>query len=459
MKKIIALVLALLMLGTCLVSCNNTQPNDNATASSSLYVGYGRENITPAIDSGYTLAGYANVRDIVDIASEIFVSCTAFRDGEGDIALVYTLDLHAMNHTQATTLASAVTGATGVPSANMIFNVTHNHNAPKTEGEYFSDIVTPAVTKAAESAIADLKACTELYAGEINMKSYSFIRRYLKDDNGDPVEHEHDMDYMIPVAKFVRDGGKDVIMVNFAAHCDTVPLPKTSVSADYVAVFRKTVESQLDAHFSMQLGATGDVNPMTEIKGEISQYSNTDAYGRNLAYKIANDIEKLPKLEIKGDVEAITGTARVEVDHTTDALEEVARTIVTEYNDQRIMTENLMRENGIADVYEAIAILTRAKSGVYERRLVSAISIGNIVFAAADYEMFSQTGRNVKDAGNENFDLTFMCAYSNGMIGYIPAEYAFENGGYEVNSCKYVKGTAEVIEAKIIELMDELAAK
>ena len=116
-----------------------------------------------------------------------------------------------------------------------------------------------------------------------------------------------------------------------------------------------------------------------------------------------------------------------------------------------------MQKYGFASIYEIGAIISRASRGQYERRSVSAVSIGNIVFAAADYEMFSQTGRNIKNAGNEVFDLTFMCAYSNGMYGYIPADYAFDHGGYEVYSCPYIKGSAEIIEAKIIELVNELA--
>ena len=481
MKKFIALIMALLMLGACLVSCNNTpDPSTDDTtdtdvsadslvyplvdpADATLFVGYAREDITPPDEmiSSVTLTGYAEGRPISEVESNLYVSCTAFKDAEGDIALVYTLDLHAIAPSQSTALAGAVTRATKVAKSNIIFNVTHNHNAPNTGGIYLSDVITPAVVKVAEDAIADLKACTALFAGEINMKNYSFIRRYIYDSKGNPIEHEHEMDSMIPVARFVRDGGKDVLLVNFAAHCDTVTSRSMEIlSADYVAAFRRVVENELDVHFSMQLGATGDVNPMTRID-EPSFYSSTDNYGRNLAYKIINEFKKLPQIEIKGDVEAKSSTARVEFDHSTDHLADKADEVMALYyaSEDKTESEAKMKEYGIASVYEAMYISARAKAGEYERRNVSAISIGNIVFAAADYEMFSQTGRNIKDAGNENFDLTFMCAYSNGMIGYIPAEYAFANGGYEVYSCQYVPGSAEIIEAKIIDLMNELAAK
>ena len=488
MKKLLSLILAILMLATCLVACNETpdnpvdDPDKDTTenegtdesaedtllyppvdpAKATLFVGYGREDITPddTMLPSLRLAGYAEGREITEVESSLYVSCTAFKDAEDDIALVYTLDLHAMSPAQVTAVAAAITKATKVPKANIILNVTHNHAAPGTGGIYLEKVITPAVVTAGEEAIADLKACTELYAGEVDMKYYAFIRRYLSED-GVLTAHEHEMDNMIPVARFVRDGGKDVILVNFAAHCDTVSgRAWNTLSGDYVSAFRRVIEHELDAHFSMQLGATGDVNPNTRLD-EPNFYGSTDNYGRNLGYKLLNEIKKLPQLEIKGNVEAKSSTARVEVDHSTDHLLDKAEEINSLYYgaEDKGPAEEKMKEYGILSIYDAMYIVSRAGRGEFERRNVSAVSIGNIMFAAADYEMFAQTGRNIKDAGNENFDLTFMCAYSNGMIGYIPAEYAFENGGYEVYSCPYVKGSAEIIEAKIIELMDELAAK
>ncbi len=495
MKKILALMLALLMLVTCLVACDGTDkehvdsdtdasaPVDTGDApatpsvdpaSVSLFVGYAREDITPPKDlfSELTLAGYAEGRPIFQIESTIHASCTAFRDTEGDVALIYTLDLHAISPAQALSIANEITKVTNVPKNNIILNVTHNHAAPgiSTGNNYWNQVLIPGIVSAAEAAIADLKPCTALFAGEVDMTYYSFVRRYLTaggslygvgaGGSDTIIAHESKGDPMIPVARFVRDGGKDVILVNFAAHCDTVSgRAKNSLAADYVDAFRRVIEHELDAHFSMQLGATGDINPMTRLPGEPSFYSTTDSYGRNLGYRLIEELKKLPQLEIKGDVEAKASNVRVEVDHSTDHLLEEAKEINDLYygsNDKR-PAEELMKEYGISTIYEAMYISSRANRGQYERRNISAVSIGNIVFAAADYEMFSHTGRNIKDGGNEHFDLTFMCAYSNGMTGYIPADYAFDNGGYEVYSCPYVRGSAEAIEAKLIEIINELS--
>lgn len=494
MKKIIALILAVLMLVSCLVACNKTPdvPDDDKNdtpdestsdtlkyplvdpASASLFVGYAREDITPPEElwSKVSLAGYADPRTIEEVRDNLYVSCTAFRDAEGDTALVFSIDLHSMGTAQATAICSAITKATKIQKSNIILNVTHTHAAPWLDvGSDYEKLVSDAIVSSAKAAIDDLKACVALFAGEINMKYYTFCRRYLDEDGtlygvgyyGDKeiVAHESDGDYMIPVARFQRDGGKDVLLVNFASHCDTVKsfgLPNT-VSADYVWTFRKTLENELDCHFSMQNGATGDLAPTTSLPNEPNFFgSGTSEYGKNLAYKVMEELKTLPQLEVKGDVEAKKSEVRVEVNHETDGLFDEARAAYdVYYSGDTERAQEMMREAGIASIYECMFISNRYGKGEYERRGIAAVSIGNIVFGVADFEMVSNTGRLVKDAGNELFDLTFMCPYSNGMESYIAADYSFDNGGYEVYSTVYVRGTAEKIADEIVELIGELA--
>ena len=427
----------------------------------SLYVGYAREDITPPEEMlpSLTLTGYADAREITSIESNLYASCTAFKDANGNIALIYTLDLHSMKNSQATGIITQITKATGVPKANIILNVTHTHAAPSLAKNYLNDVITPSIVKAAEDAIADLKPCIELYAGEIYMRASAFIRRYIEDESGNKVAHMGEMDNMVPVARFVRHGGKDVIMVNFAAHCDTVKgRAANTLSADYVAAFRESMEEQLDCHFAMQNGASGDVSPATQLDEPSLYDGRTKTYGRRLADLVISEINNLPKLEIIGEIKSDMSTVKVNVNHTEDHLAEEAEEVKTlYYAGDMAAAEAKMKEYGFESIYAAEAIGWRLSRGVIERRPVSAICIGNILFAAADYEMFTKTGRNIKNAGNEHADLTFMCAYSNGMeSGYIPPIEIFEYDFYEVYSCIYEPGTAELIEAGIIKLINEV---
>ena len=54
------------------------------------------------------------------------------------------------------------------------------------------------------------------------------------------------------------------------------------------------------------------------------------------------------------------------------------------------------------------------------------------------------------------FEMTFICGYANGRYGYMPSDYAFPHGDYEVQQCKYVQGTAEQIANEHISLLKQL---
>ena len=146
----------------------------------------------------------------------------------------------------------------------------------------------------------------------------------------------------------------------------------------------------------------------------------------------------------------------LEVDHTDDAKRDQALEIINLYNSGSSLYETKCKEYGITNFHAAVRIATNYNRGATETMDVSAVSIGNIAFAMAAYEMLTQTSMDIKE--NSDFDLTFTCGYTNGSYGYIPPEYAYELGDYEVYSCLFVKGTAEKIQAEINALMDKLHA-
>jgi len=465
------------MIAIPLVSCDTPEGNEtdikteapeteapNAFEDEALYVGYGRECITPYDESGnlktgYYLTGYAEARDAKSVLADMYLSCTAVKDKDGDIALIYTLDLHSMTVEFAKMLQREVNKALDIPEENMIFNVTHTHAVPT--ANQLSDTITAAAISAGKTAIDDLSLVTELYAGNITVDNMNFIRRYITDENGKPIAHIAENDPEMPVVRFVREGDKkDIILCNWAAHCDTVITGSpNAISSDYVGYFRKRLEENLDAHVSFHLGASGDVNPNSRLEGEPQEVS-TVLYGRTLAGFVEDNLSTLKRCEIKSDVKSSIKETLVYFDKSEPAelgekAEEVHRLYVNAGNIVTEEVNDLMNQYGFKDIYDAAYTYSRYKAGVRERMNVGALSIGNIVFAIAPYEMFTINGVRVKASADE-FDLAFMCAYSNGMIGYIASEEAFEYDIYEVYSHLYVKETATILQDTIIASIDEL---
>ena len=478
MKKFLALTLAFIMMLTVLVSCNDkddtpaqTTAAETTTAapetpqkSTKLYVGYGRADITPRDKNGelipVPLSG--NNRVANTIITDLFTSCTAIRDEAGDTVLFFTVDALNIPTEIVGEIQNAVRKVTGVAARNIMITASHAHSTPQLGNtgdqyikQYKRDILFNAFAKAGEEAVNDLTLCTELYAGTLDGTGLSFIRRYVKDGQGN-LKHEIEGDHTMPVVRFVREGKKDVILANWAAHCDTVStINKYAISRDYYHYFTEQVEATLNAHLSIHNAASGDVNPFSKIPEE-TVYRNTKAYGEALAALLINNIGSLKKIDIISDVEVEFKTIKLTVDHTKDDLLDKAVEIRNEYNSKGSTTKykNMCTQYGIADIHEADAIYTKAHLDETDAMSLSAITIGNIAFGAAPYEMFTKTGMDIK--ANSKFELTFALGYTNGRKGYIPSEYAYELGDYEVYVCRYVKGTAEQIQGELTQMLDNL---
>ena len=482
MKKFLSILLVFCVLLGVFVSCDSgsgagegttaadpeatttAPPPADQSSGETLYVGFARECITPRDSDGkimpVLLAGYPDRRVTKSVINDIYASCTAFKDADGNMAMVFNLDVLNAAPDLVPELAKAIYNATKVPTKNIIFNASHSHTSPMLDsGEeinktYVSSVFKPAVIKAAKDAVADLTLCTELHIGTLDGTGLNFIRRYVTDEQGN-LAHESEADSRMPVARFVRAGKKDIILANWAAHCDTVTTyNKTAISSDYYYFFRNKVESMLDAHMSISNGASGDVNPYSKISGE-TVYKSTKAYGEALANLVISNISTLEKVKIKSQVKSYMKSVYGEVNHTTDGLRPKAQEIYNLYHggNTSLYTAKCA-EYGISDVNEAARIIMRASAAKYLPIHVGALSIGNIVFGAGSYEMVTDTGRGIKAASK--FDLTFVCGYTNGSNGYIPAEYSFENKGYEVVVCMFTKGTAEKLQGEITAAMDKL---
>jgi hypothetical protein len=323
------------------------------------------------------------------------------------------------------------------------------------------DILETKLIAAARAAIDDLTLVTALYTGTLTVENMNYIRRYATDENGTEYAHLWDKDPTMPVIQFVREGEKkDVILANWAAHCDTVMSSfPSAISADYVAPFREKAEEALDAHVAMHMGASGDVNPSSKLSNE-PNFPGTIRYGQMLAEALIAGIPSLERCNIKSSVGAEFEKVKVEFDHSTDDKAAEAEEVMSLFDNGggKLTAEvrALIEKYGFENIYDAMYVRIRSRAGVYERITVGAISIGNAVFAVAPYEMFSANGKAVKDSATE-FDAAFMCACTNGKLSYIASEEAFKYDIYEVRSRRYVKETATVLQDAMIAAIDKLS--
>ena len=393
------------------------------------------------------------------LADPLMLTCTAVWDGE-QAALLMSADLRGIRENAVERSKEIIHKQFGVPVDNVIINCTHTHSAPAagTGGEasrvrwnanYYKQL--PIVV---EQALRDLDVIEGVYSGKGYTESLTFVRRYLMPDgtydtHGDKtaVRHETEADNELQTLRFDRKNKKDVLMVNYQTHHFS-GIGKGKVSADFIAPYRAAAEKELDCHFAYHQGAGGNVNFISNIPGEQKYTSYTEA-AKGFMITTRDALSKEEPIQT-GKIHTVTRKLTVTVQKDPAERVEAAKKVMEGSDKERT---SLAAQYGFDSWRTANSIVSRSEKGETEEMPLTAISFGEIAFATAPFEMFDTNGKEVKDGSP--FKTTYMCALTNGSMGYIPSALAFPHGSYEVNSCAYVPGTGELVSGELIKMLNE----
>jgi hypothetical protein len=216
MKKLISLLLAaVLVLALCACGGGNDADTNAAPA---FRVGFGRVNITPNPNTGLQMGGYDG-QVSQGVLSYIYATCVAITDETDNTLLLYTLDITDMNKEASDALRTKLTESTGIPGENIIINSTHTHSGPDvTQTPEYNEWYVQRLFEAAREAMEDRKPGTMEIGRTQAAHSMNFVRHYILDENGKSCGHKAEPDRQLQVVKITREGGKDIVIVNFQGH-------------------------------------------------------------------------------------------------------------------------------------------------------------------------------------------------------------------------------------------------
>ena len=99
--------------------------------------------------------------------------------------------------------------------------------------------------------------------------------------------------------------------------------------------------------------------------------------------------------------------------------------------------------------------VTRLEKFPDEKELyLTAVSVGDVVFAGLPGEPFTDIGRGIKNGSK--FELTMPACCANGYEGYYPMQSAYDEAGYEAATAQYKAGTAEKLIETSLEVIESL---
>ena len=116
--------------------------------------------------------------------------------------------------------------------------------------------------------------------------------------------------------------------------------------------------------------------------------------------------------------------------------------------------EQYLGWSGIRNVYHFNAVAMRSKMPWQVEIPLYGISIGDLAFVTAPFELFDTNGMQIKEGSP--FSMTFVLTCANNNLGYIPSELAFKHGGYEVDVTLFVRGSAEELVSSYHSILNQL---
>ena len=443
--------------------------------------GFGRVCITPPL--GTPIVGYYMERRVSGVLDDVYAATVAISCGES-AALFISVEVCELSTAQCNAYRKQISEATGVAEGAIFINCSHTHTGgqPGSSGALGTGAKSPeyelaigdAMVKASLEAMADLKPSVLSYAkGEA--KGISFIRRYRMKDGGvqtNPGVDNPNIDHAlgtpndaVQLLKAEREGADDIYVVCFGTHADSVG--GDLISGDWPGFVRTTIEGAIEGSKCLFLtGSQGDVNHINTAPTEADRrgldYDTFDGVPRG--YEHAKHMGRVVAgavLEIAGKTVNVKpddikfGIKEIDVpSHRENEREAEARRVLELYNNGRqdeLPYKAMELTTVVAEANRIVALLNGPDSFPF---VLSAISIGNLVFLGIPGELFVELGRRVER--ESVFDATFVCCLTNGGDCYFPTESAYDEGGYEARSSKLDRSVEEIVVNGVKELFSNI---
>ena len=428
-------------------------------------VGFGRADITPLESCQLGgLGGVEGSRMSTELMDRLYTICVAITDENDETVIFNVNDLCQI--IDLTGMKEPTMQATGVPYDRIFLAATHTHSAPGLEyempqAERYKAMVADRIAIAAAQAMTDRKPA-RMEIASVQTKNMNFSRRYINtlggifnNINGTiRVGPENQADPQLQLLKFVREGGKDIILTNFQTHHRGASAQCfTGVSYDFFGAYRDHLEEHTGCHVAYFSGAGGNLAAYNNYEKELNVSKDYRDHGVKLA-EFALQAENFKPLKA-GPIRVIeriyTGTV-----NKSPELEEIATIArnISEYERDEERAKEMIKGTPIKSMFHARGIYNNSLlPETFDVKLIG-VSIGDWAIATAPCEMYDINGKEIKD--NSPFAATMVFQLCNGSIGYIPSEIAYSHGGYEIEVTKFKKGTGEGFRETFLNMFKEM---
>ncbi len=400
-----------------------------------LYLGVAREIITPEI--GGQLYGYRP--DVFSESVEDDLTATAYYFKQGDRqALMVSLTVCLIRTQLAQEILELIEKTFFIPKGNCILNATHTHSGPNTSGEtgwgdidraYCDKIFIPQIISAVRKAIDNVQP---VRMGVASGNSLVGINRRELNLHNDIVLGQNPWACFNPemtVISFADESGKCVAnLIHYGAHGTAAGL-NHEITRDWSGLMVDAVEEKSGAITAFFNGPEGDVGPRLSngyTVGDITYVCELGAIAARDAVEIYAAVTDYADAELAVSEKSLSVPLKKRMDYNK------AYEMLEKYKNETVNASALIRRH-LSDV------ISSYDEGVADEEYTlipqTLIGLGDVIFAAFPYELFSEIGMRIDRAFDNKKVLSL--SNTNGSESYMITQDALCRGGYEVDMFLY----------------------
>lgn len=368
--------------------------------------GFAQTVISPPL--GTYLCGYPNTaeRAATGVLLDLKAKALYLSDGKKN-TLIITADLIGLNRNLIRTIREEIIRAIEIEEDAILIACSHTHSGPifskmkdcAPDPNYIFKLTTRLAEIAEKATIKLVPVKIGSGTGQVDL---CHNRRVVKDGKAVNVwqDHEHAhqgiVDKTVYVLKVTDESDKTLAaIVNYACHPVVMGPPNKKISSDYPGYLQQYLERVFPGCQAMFTNAGGgNANPYVCI-------GDDDAEARKMGETLGREAEKVLN-GIKTEAPADLSYTRLHLD----------------LEPQSNPSERLKARP--------------EKTGGAIRTETQLIRIGGILIVTAPGELLVEVALKLKE--QSPIKPTFVFAYANDYIGYMPPDEIISQGGYEVNS-------------------------
>jgi neutral ceramidase len=416
-------------------------------------VGISHIDLTPA--PGVELSGFAiRTQPSTGVLDPLFAKALYLEDGRERFLWVHC-DVIGFEPEMVAAFRRAVKKSSGLDESRVMLSATHTHSGPATIRLRECGVYDPAYTEkllqclceVAEAAWSRTEACSVVAAGaSIDL---AIDRRKKADAHTDP---------RVGAVGFRREDGTWIaVLMNHAMHPVALGAKNREISADIPGQAAEALARALPGNPVVLVtnGACGNLNPPEANVG----FSQVRKWGEGIAAAIAGPLKAAPcgtsqRLDVRCRRMALP------VDMLIGAeIDAFAQQALLKPSFHAAWGDRFRRavEHWQSSMHQAE---TAGRNAATREVELMVVTIGEVSFVGVNAEVFSRFTALVRRASDRS---VYVVGYANGVLGYLPSELAFAEGGYEVDAAhffyggfRFKAGALEQLALEAAELIDDV---